>query len=72
MELRDKMPDRKFPLSLPEESGLDRCIRVLCAAVMTLRDCGESDSNIDKAAKAVMLFGPLEVIKRMEAAELAE
>jgi hypothetical protein len=51
-----------------KETGLDRCIRTVVAAVMTLRDCGESDSDIAKALNAVNLFGPLEVIKRMDAA----
>jgi len=50
------------------EKGLDRCINTVVAAVMALRDCGESDSDIAKALNAVNLFGPLEVIKRMDAA----
>lgn len=29
-----------------EEKGLDRCIRTIVAAVMSLRDCDESDSDI--------------------------
>lgn len=71
-ELRDKMPDRKFPLQLPEEKGLDRCIRTICAAVATLHDCGESNVDIQRAMTAINLFGPDNVIKRMEAAEAAE
>ena len=51
-----------------EVKGLDRCINTIVTAVMALRDCGESDSDIARALNAVNLFGPLEVIKRMDAA----
>ncbi len=61
--MTDKQTDRPGP-----EAGLDRCIRTVVSAIMALRDCGESDGDIAKALDAVNLFGPLEVVKRMEGA----
>lgn len=50
------------------ENGLERCINIIAAAVMALRDCGESesDSDIAEALIAISIFGPLKVIKSME------
>lgn len=52
--------------------ALDRCIRTVFAAVIALRDCGESDDDIILALKAIQKYGPREALNRFDKQEDAE